>query len=180
MWKKQTNCKSSQDRYKIPSCWNSSFPDKQIICLCSADYMQRNSVLIKVHLQNRLFTKSCITQTEILLVSFLMYFIFHISPKLLLLEFNNTLLYQNVGWGNCHKNINIPLPFYQSSVTPHLSSVKTTKILISVRKFKHMRDTDIDWGLCILLVQMLKKVSISFINSEMAWTLYLVWLLSNL
>ena len=27
----------SQDRYKISSCWNNLFQDKQIICLCQAD-----------------------------------------------------------------------------------------------------------------------------------------------
>ena len=31
---------------------------------------------------------------------------------------HNTLLQQNEGGGNSHKNINIPLPFSQSSVTP--------------------------------------------------------------
>ena len=77
--KKQTNNKSSQDRYKIPSCRNNSFWEKQIICLRPADYMRRNSLLIKVHVLNRLFTKNCITQTEIFLVSFLMY-VFFIFP----------------------------------------------------------------------------------------------------
>ena len=49
----------------------------------------------------RLFTKNCITRMEILLVSSLMYVIFHISPGLLLnrSEFNNTLLCQNEGVG---------------------------------------------------------------------------------
>ena len=49
-----------------------------------ADYVQRNSLLIKVQVESRLFTKNCITQMEILLVSFLMYVIFHITPVLLL------------------------------------------------------------------------------------------------
>ena len=47
--KNQTNCKSSQDRYKIPLCWNNSFRDKQIICLRPAEYIRKNSLLIKVH-----------------------------------------------------------------------------------------------------------------------------------
>ena len=34
--KKQT-VNASQDRYKIPSCWNNLFWDKQIICLRQAD-----------------------------------------------------------------------------------------------------------------------------------------------
>ena len=54
--KKQT-VKASQDRCKIPSRWNNLFQDKQIICLRQADYMQRNSLLIKVQVLNRLFTK---------------------------------------------------------------------------------------------------------------------------
>ena len=37
-----------------------------------------------------------------------------------------------------------------------------------------MRDTYIDRGLCIFLMQMLKAVSISFINCELVWTLYLL------
>ena len=47
--KKQTNCKSSQDRYKIPSGLNNLFRDQRIIYLRPADYMQRNLLLIKVH-----------------------------------------------------------------------------------------------------------------------------------
>ena len=43
-----------------------------------------------------------------------------------------------------------------------------------------MRDTYIDRGLRIFLRQMLKAVSISFINSELARKLYSVGLLSNL
>ena len=117
---------------------------------------------------------------EILFVSFLVYLIFHISPGLLLLEFNSTLLYQNEGGGNSYKNINIPLPFYWSSITPHLASIKTIKILMSIRKFKHMQDTFIDHGLCIFLLCMLKTVSILCIDSELVRTLYSVWLLSNL
>ena len=71
--------------------------------------------------------------------------------------------------------------------SPPLS--KNIKNLRSMRKFKHARH--LHWhlhlhlaltltGLCIFLVQMLKTVSISFINSELVRTLYLVWLLSNL
>ena len=41
----------SQDLYKIPSCWNNLFQDKQIICLRQADYMRRNSLLINVSVQ---------------------------------------------------------------------------------------------------------------------------------
>ena len=43
--------------------------------------MGKNSVLIKVQVWNRLYIKNCVTRTEILLVSFLMY---HITPGLLL------------------------------------------------------------------------------------------------
>ena len=38
--KKQT-VNASQDRYKIPSCWNNLFRDKQIICLRQADSASR-------------------------------------------------------------------------------------------------------------------------------------------
>ena len=48
---------ASQDWYKIPSCWNKFFQHKQIVCLRQADYMRRNSLLIKVKVWNRLFTK---------------------------------------------------------------------------------------------------------------------------
>ena len=54
-------------------------------------------------------------------------------------EFDNTILYQNEGQRNSHKNINIPLSFYQSSITLPLPSVKTIKNLRSIRKFKHVR-----------------------------------------
>ena len=49
-----------------------------------ADYVRRNSLLIKVQVQNRLFTKTWLTRTEILLISFLMYDIFLVTPVLLL------------------------------------------------------------------------------------------------
>ena len=55
--------------------------DKQIQ---QADYIRRNSLLIKVQVKNRLFTKNWLTRTEILLVSFFMYVIFLITPVLLL------------------------------------------------------------------------------------------------
>ena len=126
------------------------------------------------------YIKNCLTRMQILLVSFLMYVIFHISPGLLLLEFNNTLLYQNEGGENSRKNINIHVPFYQSSVTPYLPSVKTIKILMSIRAFWHVRDIYTDQGLCIFLVPMLKTINLSFINSELVRTLYSVWLFSNL
>ena len=73
---------ASQDRCEIPLYWNNLFLDKQIVCLRQADYMRRNSLLIK-YIKNTLFNKNCITQTEILLVSFLMCFIFYITPGLL-------------------------------------------------------------------------------------------------
>ena len=38
---------ASQDRYKIPSYWNNLFRDKEIIRLRQADYVRRNSLLIK-------------------------------------------------------------------------------------------------------------------------------------
>ena len=55
---------------------------------------------------------------------------------------------------------------------------KNHKKMRSIRKLKHARR--IDRGLCIFLVEMLKTVSISFINSKRVRTLYSVWLLSNL
>ena len=50
---------------------------------------------------------------EILLVSFLMYVIFHITLVLLLskLKFNKTLLYQNEGGGNTVTRTSISLSF---------------------------------------------------------------------
>ena len=93
-----------------------------------------------------------------------------------ILEFKNTLLYQNEGGRNSHKNINIHLP----SIASHLPTVKTIKILRLIRKFKRMRDTYIDQGLCIFLMWMLKTLSILLINSELVIILYSVWLLSNL
>ena len=70
----------------------------------------------------------------------------------------------------------ILLEFCHSS--PPLPSLKTIKILRSIRKFKHVRLTLT--GLCIFLMQMLKRVSISLINPELVRTLYLMELLSNL
>ena len=58
------------------------------------------------------------------------------------------------------------------------ASGKTILNLRSLRKFKHARH--IDQRLCNFLLQMLKTVSILFINSELVTTLYSVWLLSNL
>ena len=55
-----------------------------MVCLRQADYMRANSLLIKVQAQSRLFIKNCVTRTETLLVSFLVYVIFHIIPVLLL------------------------------------------------------------------------------------------------
>ena len=48
----------------------------QIVCKRQVDYMWRNLLLIKVRVLNRIFTKNCVTGTEILLVSFVMYFFF--------------------------------------------------------------------------------------------------------
>ena len=39
---------AGRDWYKIPSCRNNLFRDKQIVCLRQIDYMRRNSLLIKV------------------------------------------------------------------------------------------------------------------------------------
>ena len=65
-----------------------------------ADYLRRNLFLIKVQAQNRLFTKNCITRTEIIHSSCMLFFL---SPQYCCFqnsEFNNTLLYQNEGRGN--------------------------------------------------------------------------------
>ena len=48
--------------------------------------MGGGSLLIKVQVQKKLFTKNCVAQTEILLALFLSYVIFHISPRLVLLK----------------------------------------------------------------------------------------------
>ena len=64
-----------------------------------ADYLRRNLFLIKVQAQNRLFTKNCITRTEIIHSSCM----FFLSPQyscFQISEFNNTLLYQNEGGRN--------------------------------------------------------------------------------
>ena len=45
---------ASQDWYKIPSCWNKLFRDKQILCLRQADYIPRNVLLINVIYQKLL------------------------------------------------------------------------------------------------------------------------------
>ena len=140
--------------------------------------MRKNSLLIKICIKciKQTFTKNCITRTERLLVSFI-YVIFHISPGLLLLQINSSPLYQNEG-----EEIATTIWTYLSHSirVPWLLSVKTIKIMMSITKLRHMRDTYIDQGICIFLIQMLKTVSISFINSELIRTLYLVWLLSNL
>ena len=85
--------------------------------------------------------KIALTRTEILLVSFLcmLFFISLLNCCFRRPEYNNTILHQNEGGGNSHKNINIPFPFYQSSFTPPLSSVKTKKNLRSIRKFQYAR-----------------------------------------
>ena len=123
---------------------------------------------------NRLFTKKCITWTEILSVSFLMYVIFHITPGLFLLKIRvyNTLLYLNEGGGNTAARTSTSLP------SPLCKNHKKT--LRSIRKLKSTWHFYIDWGLCIFLVQILKTISILFINSELVRTLYSVGLLSNL
>ena len=73
---KQTKCKS-----RLYDCMQT------IVCKRQVDYMLRNLLLIKVQVLNRIYTKNCITRTEILLVSFVMYFFFfHITPELLLLK----------------------------------------------------------------------------------------------
>ena len=80
--------------------------------------------------------------------------------------------------GNSHKNINIPLPFCWSSVTPPLSSLKTIKNLLSTRKFKHVRH--LHWPRALYLPRADVQNIFWFINSELVRTLYSVWLLSNL
>ena len=42
---------ASHDQYKIPLCWNNLFQEKQILWIHQADYMQRNSLLIKILLK---------------------------------------------------------------------------------------------------------------------------------
>ena len=77
-----------------------------------ADYMRRNSLLIKVQVKNRLFTKNWLTRPEILLVSFLVYVIFLITPVLLLPKLGAQQHSSLPKWGDkkhSHKNINIPV-----------------------------------------------------------------------
>ena len=69
-----------------------------------------------------------------------------------------------------------PCPILLDWITPPLTSLKTMKNLTSIRKLKHARHG----GLCIFVVQMLNAVSISFIDSELIRTLYLLGLLLNL
>ena len=78
----------------------------------------------------RLFTNNCVTRTETLLVSFLMYVIFISPPDCCFRksEFNNTFLCQNKGGIATGTSVTPPLPF-----------VKTIKTLRSIRKFKHAR-----------------------------------------
>ena len=65
----------------------------------AADHMRRNLLLKKVQVQIRLFTKNCVTQTEILLASFLIYFIFRITPVLLLPKLGvSTLFSTKMRW----------------------------------------------------------------------------------
>ena len=83
--------------------------DKQIQ---QADYIRRNSLLIKVQVKNRLFTKNWLTRPEILLVSFLVYVIFLITPVLLLPKLGAQQHSSLPKWGDkkhSHKNINIPV-----------------------------------------------------------------------
>ena len=98
------------------------------------------------------------------------YFLYH--PRIAASEDRSlTTLSSTQMRGRKHNHKNIPAPFYQSSVTPPLPSVKTIK---NLRKFKHARHFYIDRGLCIFLVQVFKTVSISFNNSELVRTLYSV------
>ena len=118
---------------------------------------------------------------EILLVSFLIFAIFYIAPILLLPKLMSLtrIFSTKIRRGKySHKNINIPVPFYQNSVTPPLPSAKTIKKVGS--SMLDRVDTYIDRGLCIFLMQMLKTVSISFINCEFIRTLYSVGLILNL
>ena len=57
--------------------------------------MRRNSLLIKVRLWNRLFTKNCVTRTETLHFSCVLFFLSPLDCCFRRSEFNNTLLYQN-------------------------------------------------------------------------------------
>ena len=77
-----------------------------------AGYMRMNSLLIKVQVKNRLFTKNWLTRPEILLVSFLVYVIFLITPVLLLPKLGAQQHSSLPKWGDkkhSHKNINIPV-----------------------------------------------------------------------
>ena len=78
---------------------------------------------------------------ETLLASFLMCY-FSYLPWIAASEgLGLTTLFSNKmrRGGNSHKNISIPLPFYQSSVSLPLLSVKTIKNLRSIRKLKHVK-----------------------------------------
>ena len=106
---------------------------KQIICEIINSWYK--------FMYKRLFTKNCITRWEILSVSLshMLFFISVLDCCFQRSEFTNNLLCQNEQGGNNHKNINITLQFYWSSVIPTLPSAKTIKILRSLRKFKHAR-----------------------------------------
>ena len=88
---------------------------------------------------------------EILLISFLMYVIF-ISSLSHSIEFRH-------------------------SSSPLCKNHKKPKVDKKILTSRHVY---IDQEICIFHVQMLKTVSISFINFELVRTLYLVGLLSNL
>ena len=162
---------ASQDRYK----------DSRLKCLHRADCMRRNSLLINVQtIYQKLRNSNGNTFSFIPHVCYFSYLSWITASKGLGLT---TLFSTKMMWEEIARRTSTPVshsirvPSLLSS--PPLPSAKTIKNLESRRKFS-IRDTYIDGGLCIFLVQMLKTVSISFINIQLVRKLYSGWLLSNL
>ena len=100
-----------------------------IICFLQVDCMWRNSLLINVHVQT-IKQKLSNSNGKTFKFHFSCLFFFFISPRdcrFRSSKLNNTFLYQNEGGGNSHKNINIPFPFKESSVTLVLPAFKNRK-----------------------------------------------------
>ena len=94
-----------------------------------------------------------------------------------------TLLCHNGGGGHTATKYQHPCPIllqfrhYRHSSLPFWKNHKKTEV---DKKIQACKTINIDHRLCTFLVQMLKIVSISFINFKLVRTLFSVGLLSNL
>ena len=122
-------------------------------------------------------TKNCVTRTEILLVSFIMYVIFNISPGLLLLKFNNTLLYQNEGGRKQqqeHQDRSPILLEFRHSSPPLCQNHKNPDVDKKIQAYAGHTESFV-FSSCGCLNQSVSRLLI------LNWSeLYSVWLLSNL